>query len=74
MAAKFAVAHGSFAAQGLQKVSWNYNMASQVLPIWKTTGGAHPPVTQVGNNSLSPVRFQLSSISCLRVVIESGSL
>lgn len=42
MAAKFAAAHESFAAQGLQKVSWNYNLASQVPPIWKTAGSARP--------------------------------
>lgn len=33
-----------------------------------------PLVTQAGNDSLSPVRCQLSSISSLRIMIESGSL
>lgn len=42
MDAKFAAAHESFAAQGLQKVLWNYNMASRVIPMWKTASGAHP--------------------------------
>lgn len=37
-------------------------------------GRRHTPVTQAGNNSLSPVRCQLSSICSLRIVIESDSL
>lgn len=53
----------AFAAQGLQKLLWNYNLASRVLPMWKAAGGAPQSVVQANNNNLSPVRCQLSSIS-----------
>lgn len=41
--AKFAAVHKSFAAQGLQKLSSNYNLASRVLQIRKAAAAAAAP-------------------------------
>jgi len=63
----------AFAAQGLQKLLWNYNLACRVLPIWKTAGG----VSQSYKRTLTA--FRLCVANCLRspplgVVVELGFL
>lgn len=65
--------HESFAAQGLQKLLWNYNLASRVRQIWKTAGGAPQ------SRKRAITAFRLCVANSLRspplgVVVESGFL